>query len=171
MDAAESHFIISLTVRNKVTRQCPQTTTFEEKREQNWNRTAVPLLISKFYTSLSKVYCELSNRHHCWRQDSCRLIGMIYPDAVQGCCKTQYPEFPGGSFLWQDVPLVECMYLAITRMPGESYRRRFESLLLCSCDVFRALINSLSWFYTNVVCLILFGLNKIYFIYNNTLTT
>ena len=27
-------------------------------------------------------------------------------------------------------------------MPGESYRRRLRSLLLC-CDVFRALINSL----------------------------
>ena len=29
-----------------------------------------------------------------------------------------------------------------TRMPGESYRRRFRSLLLCLCDVIRALINS-----------------------------
>ena len=29
----ESHFNVSLTVTNKVTRQCPQTTTFEEKRE------------------------------------------------------------------------------------------------------------------------------------------
>ena len=27
-------------------------------------------------------------------------------------------------------------------MPGESYRRRLTSLLLCLCDVFRALINS-----------------------------
>ena len=31
----------------------------------------------------------------------------------------------------------------LTRMPGERYRRRVRSLLLCSCDVFRALINSL----------------------------
>ena len=29
----ESHFNVSLTVRDKVTRQCPQTTTFEEKGE------------------------------------------------------------------------------------------------------------------------------------------
>ena len=35
------------------------------------------------------------------------------------------------------------MYLVFTRIPGESYRRRFRSLLLYLCDVFRALINSL----------------------------
>ena len=43
----------------------------------------------------------------------------------------------------EDVPLVEFMYLVFTRMPGESYRRRLRSLLLCLCYVFRALINSL----------------------------
>ena len=31
MGSDESHFNISLIVRHKVTRQCPQTTTFEEK--------------------------------------------------------------------------------------------------------------------------------------------
>ena len=41
------------------------------------------------------------------------------------------------------VPLVEFMYLVFTRMPGESYRRRLRSLLLCLCYVFRALITSL----------------------------
>ena len=46
----------------------------------------------------------------------------------------------------EDVPLVEFMYFVFTRMPGESYRRRLRSLLYL-CDVFRALINSLScWF-------------------------
>ena len=35
------------------------------------------------------------------------------------------------------------MYFVFTRMPGECYRRRLRSLLLCLCDVFRALINSL----------------------------
>ena len=54
-----------------------------------------------------------------------------------------------------NVPLVEFMYLAFTRMPNESYRRRLRSLLLCLCDVFRALINSLcvlfiSWRHVNV---------------------
>ena len=43
--------------------------------------------------------------------------------------------------LLEDVPLVE--YLLFTRMPGEIYRRRLGSLLMCLCDVFRALINSL----------------------------
>ena len=45
--------------------------------------------------------------------------------------------------MYEGVPLVEFMYLVFTRMPGESYRRRLWSLLLCLCDVFRALINSL----------------------------
>ena len=40
------------------------------------------------------------------------------------------------------VPLVEIMYPAFTRMPGESHRRRLRSLLYL-CYVFRALINSL----------------------------
>ena len=42
----ESHFNVSLIVRNKVTRQCPQTTTFEEKEEPKRVRTEVPLLTS-----------------------------------------------------------------------------------------------------------------------------
>ena len=50
---------------------------------------------------------------------------------------------------------VPCM----TRMAGESYRRRLGSLVLCSCDVFRALvlINSLMfWFCTSALGLVLF---------------
>ena len=43
--------------------------------------------------------------------------------------------------LHQNLPLVEFMYLAFTRMPGESYHRQPRSLL-CFCDSFRALINS-----------------------------
>ena len=34
-------------------------------------------------------------------------------------------------------------YLLFTRVPGQGYRRRLRSLLLCLCYVFRALINSL----------------------------
>ena len=40
----ESHFNVSLIVMDKVTRQCPQTTTFEEKGEPKRIRTEVPLL-------------------------------------------------------------------------------------------------------------------------------
>ena len=43
---------------------------------------------------------------------------------------------------FEDIPLVKFMYLVFTRMPGESYRRRFRSLLLYLCYVFRTLINS-----------------------------
>ena len=42
----ESHFNVSLIVRDKVTRQCPQTTIFEEKGEPKRIRTEVPLLTS-----------------------------------------------------------------------------------------------------------------------------
>ena len=40
------HFNVSLIVRDKVTRRCPQTTTFEEKGEPKQIRTEVLLLTS-----------------------------------------------------------------------------------------------------------------------------
>ena len=39
MGSDESHFNVSLTVRDKITEQCPQTTTFEEKGEPKQIRT------------------------------------------------------------------------------------------------------------------------------------
>ena len=42
----ESHFNVSLIVRGKVTRQCPQTTTFEGKGEPKRIQNEVPLLTS-----------------------------------------------------------------------------------------------------------------------------
>ena len=41
MGSDESHFNVSLIVRDKVTSPCPQTTTFEEKREPKLYRTEV----------------------------------------------------------------------------------------------------------------------------------
>ena len=41
MGSDESRFNFSLIVRDKVTRQCPQTTTFEEKGEPKRYRTEV----------------------------------------------------------------------------------------------------------------------------------
>ena len=38
---------------------------------------------------------------------------------------------------------MEFMYFVFTRMPRDSYYRRFQSLLLRSCDVFGARINLL----------------------------
>ena len=46
MGSDESHFNVSLSVREKVRRQCPQTTTFEQKGQPERIRTEVPLLTS-----------------------------------------------------------------------------------------------------------------------------
>ena len=46
MGSNESHFNVSSIVRDKVTRLCPQTITFEEKGEPKRIRTEVPLLTS-----------------------------------------------------------------------------------------------------------------------------
>ena len=46
MGSDDSHFNVSLTVRDKVTRQCPQTTTFEEKGKPKRYRTEVLRLTS-----------------------------------------------------------------------------------------------------------------------------
>ena len=44
--ADESHCNVSLIVSDRVTRQCPQTTTFEVKGEPKQIRTEIPLLTS-----------------------------------------------------------------------------------------------------------------------------
>ena len=46
MGGDKNDFNVSLLVMDKVTRQCPQTTTFEEKREPKHIRTEVSLLTS-----------------------------------------------------------------------------------------------------------------------------
>ena len=46
MGSDERHFNVSLIVRDKVTRLCPQTTTFEAKGEPKWYRTEVLPLTS-----------------------------------------------------------------------------------------------------------------------------
>ena len=46
MGSDESHFNVSLILRDKVTRKSPQATTFEEKGEPKRIRTEVPLLTS-----------------------------------------------------------------------------------------------------------------------------
>ena len=64
MDSDESHFNVSLTVRDKVTRQCRQTATFEEKGEPKRSRTEVPLLTSlnvlpRGQTSQRAIKCQV----------------------------------------------------------------------------------------------------------------
>ena len=46
MGSDESHFNVSLIVKDKVTGQCPPTTTFEEKGEPRRIRTEAPPLTS-----------------------------------------------------------------------------------------------------------------------------
>ena len=46
MGRDESHFNVSIIVRDKVTRQCPQTTAFEGKGEPKRIQTEIPLLTS-----------------------------------------------------------------------------------------------------------------------------
>ena len=46
MGSDESRFNVSLIVRDKITRQCPQTTTSEEKGDPKRNRAEVLLLTS-----------------------------------------------------------------------------------------------------------------------------
>ena len=46
MASDESQFNVSLILKDKVTRQCPETTIFEEKGEPKRIRTEVPLLTS-----------------------------------------------------------------------------------------------------------------------------
>ena len=47
MGSDESHFNVSLIVRDKVTTQCPETTIFVEKGEPKQIRTEVPLLTAR----------------------------------------------------------------------------------------------------------------------------
>ena len=54
----ESHFNVLLIVRDKVTRQCPQTTTFEVKGEPKRIRTEVPLRL----TSLTRLTVRPNRR-------------------------------------------------------------------------------------------------------------
>ena len=118
-----------------------------------WPRSLWSVLLCRF--------CKRSLRMRLWAEFPCVST---YPKRPRWKQTLQFMSQFGG--LWkrqnnpactesvrvfhiiEDVPLVEFIYLVFTRMPGESYRRRLKSLLLCSCDVFRAIINSLMcWFY------------------------
>ena len=49
MGSDESHFYVSVTVRDKDTRQCPRTTTFEQKVEPKRNLTDILLTSLTLY--------------------------------------------------------------------------------------------------------------------------
>ena len=46
MGSDESHFNVALIVRDKVTRQCPQTKTFFDEKGELWRSGAEALLLS-----------------------------------------------------------------------------------------------------------------------------
>ena len=79
------------------------------------------------------IYCEI-------RHTSIRNTPSV-PETRVGWGGGLY--MPLGGTIFEDVALEEFMCLVFTRMPGESYRRRLRSSLLCACDGFRVLINSL----------------------------
>ena len=63
MGSDESHFNASFTVRDRFTRQCPQTTTFEEKEEPKRIQTEIPLLTSLTPYHYAKPVLQ-QTRHH-----------------------------------------------------------------------------------------------------------
>ena len=70
MSSDESNFNVSFIVRDKVTRQCPQTTTSEVKGEPNQIRTEVPL-----FTSLTP-YRKVKPAHERERERERVFIGV-----------------------------------------------------------------------------------------------
>ena len=94
--------------------------------------------IALILCSLSTDICQL--QCHDWDKQATFFSGMFssgFPETV-----SRWLTRIG----YTDWPVVELIYLVFTRMPGESHRRRFSSLLFCACDVLRAVIISLCWF-------------------------
>ena len=94
MGSDESHSNVSLIVRDKVTRQCPQTTTFEEKGEPEQIQTKVPLL-----TNLTARPNQLTCRQvyflpmavFCSTCGSALLLDIFQPAAVYYYLKCFWP--------------------------------------------------------------------------------
>ena len=63
--------------------------------------------------------------------------------AVWQCQSFSPVVFSSLSGLSEDLALVKFMYFAFTCLPCWNHHRQFKSLVLCSCDVFQAVMNSL----------------------------
>ena len=75
-------------------------------------------------------------------------------------CDSIWVRIIFGKIKSEDVPLVELMYLVLTCMPWERYRRWLKSLLLHLCYIFWALIISLMcWFQMSDFSLFMVFLN------------
>ena len=93
-----------------------------------WNRTSPSVLVQNQHT---RELINARNMSHKHNNKDPSLLRYLSPGVR---VNTRYSE---------DVPLVEFMYVVFTRMPGETPHRRPLRSLLCLCDVFRVLINSL----------------------------
>ena len=92
MGSDESHFNVSLIVRDKVITQCPQITTFEEKRELKRNRTEALLLTSLTALPLGQagsrpvaVAGSVLKGGSCSVHDPC-VMGTCYDDKIVTKC-------------------------------------------------------------------------------------
>ena len=83
---------------------------------------------------------------HCNTESKHKGVNLCLKDVTQTQQQSlELPTVALGDI--QDVPLVESTCLVFTHVPSASYHRKLRSLLLCLCDIFRALINSLvCWF-------------------------
>ena len=70
--------------------------------------------------------------------------------AVWQCQSFSPVVFSSLSGLSEDVALVKFMYFAFTCLPCWNHCRQFKSLVLCSCDVFQALMNALCLLFLKV---------------------
>ena len=92
----------------------------------------------------------------CSRKESTNK-GVNLRSIIRNTSTTTKTELPTVTLKFEDVPLVEFMYLVFTCMPGESCHRRLRSLLLYLCYVFWAQISSLvGWFRASALGLLLF---------------
>ena len=78
---------------------------------------------------------------------STKTVGLLGTGAQDG--HLDFHTAP--EFCYEDVPLVEFVYLVFTRMSSESYRSRLRSLWSCLCDVFQVLMNSFGLLILRVV--------------------
>ena len=88
MGSDESHFNVSLIVRDKVTRPCPETTIFEEKGEPDRIRTVVPLLtgLTPYREAKPALMCGCA-LNLCFSIDVClricHLFGLVWVKSVE----------------------------------------------------------------------------------------
>ena len=115
-----SHFNVSLIVRDKVTRQCPQITTCEEKGEPKRVRTEVPQLTSLTPYRWAKPAQEetVSHRHN----NNVKEVGTL-PVRSNLCT----PELALSTAARNWVTLTECEWPPVERRSKKDSPTHYES--------------------------------------------